>query len=143
MRSGDWLWANLVVLPADLLNRVTIRGVARLVIQIVLLWVLLMYFEQVAVLHLTMLFTVDASVYLEILTALTLFVVRGHARRAVIATVRVFTDAIRNRLKKLLRFRTRQRHDANAIERNKDAHRPNQDDDETAAIWTGIAPTFA
>jgi hypothetical protein len=138
---GDWLWAVLVVAPAAFLDRLTLRSAARLILQIALFAILLMYFEQIAFLHLTMLFAVDVTAYFEIATAVFILVVRGHAWHALLSTVRSIKLALQNRSKRVLRFGGRQQRNANAM-RRKDGSGSSKSDDAPAA-WRGGLYAFA
>jgi len=139
---GDWLWAVLVVAPAAFLDRLTFRLILRIVAQIALIAVLFMYFEDIAALHLTMLFTFDVTAYLEIATTVFFLVARGHAWQAIVAMWRSINLVLQNWSKMLLRFGTRQRRNANAMRRKKGSGVSKQSDDELAA-WGSAGHALA
>ena len=139
---GDWLWAVLVVAPASFLDWLTFRRAARIVLQIVLWAVLLMYFEQIVSLDLTFLFAIDAATYLEIAAALFVLIAHGHVRRVLTAMVRSMRLSVQTWSKNLQGFATRQRRNANAMRRKMGGGVPKQSDDEPAA-WRDAAYGFA
>jgi hypothetical protein len=129
---GDWLWANIVIAPAEFLDRLTLRGVARFVLQSVIFVVLLTYFEQVASLDLTFLFYVDANVYLDVFAAIFILVARGLLLHMLKLATRIVWQSIQYRSKKLPRFGIRQRRNANALRHKDCAGSPEQSDDDPA-----------
>jgi hypothetical protein len=139
---GDWLWAVLVVAPAAFLDRLTLRRVVRMVLQIALWAILLMYFEQIVSLDLTFLFAIDAATYLEIAAAIFVLVAQGHLRRALQGTARSFRLGLQNRTRIPLRFGTRQRRNTNAMRRKTGDGTDRQSDDEPA-VWCGNSNIFA
>jgi hypothetical protein len=138
---GDWLWANLVVAPALFLDRLTVRRVALVIVQIALVVALFMFFEQIAVLHLAPLFVVDANTYLDLFVAVFVLVARGHLRQMLQVATRKIWQSLQNRSKMLLRFGTRQRRNASARP-TEGADGSKQSDDEPAA-WSGAGYAFA
>jgi hypothetical protein len=140
---GDWLWANLVIAPAEFLDRLTLRGTARFVLQIMIFVALFTYFEQVASLDLTFLFYVDANVYLDVFAAIFILIARGQFLQMLKMATRIIWQSIQNRSKSLLRFGIRQRRNANALRRKDRAGSPEQSDDDPTGINNGTRYAFA
>src|SRR5215472_5276504 len=70
---GDWLWLMLVVLPADLLNRLTVRKA----IAFIPVVVLILAFAHNIPLPPEILFLGDALAYFDVLTIIFLLAARG------------------------------------------------------------------
>lgn len=120
----------------------TVRRAARIVLQITLLVALLVYFEQIAALHLASLFAVDANVYLDLFVGVFLLLARGHMRQMLQAATRKIWQSLQSRSKLLLRFGVRRRRDLNIAPRKDGASDSKQSDDEPPA-WSGAVYTFA
>jgi hypothetical protein len=70
---GDWLWTTLVVWPADFLNRLTLRHVAKFL----LLTILVIALAHTFPLDLAYIFAGDVLTYLEVFTVVSLLAARG------------------------------------------------------------------
>ena len=134
---GDWLWANLVVAPATFLDWLTIRRVARVILQFALIVAFFLFFEQIAALHLASLFAIDANAYLDLFVAIFLLASRGQVLQ--VATRKIW-QSVQSWSKIPLRFGARQRRDA--TRRDEGADSSKQSDDEPAA-WRGAVQVFA
>jgi len=134
---GDWLWANLVVAPAMFLDWLTIRRAARIILQFALVVAFLLFFEQIAALHLASLFAIDANAYLDLFVAIFLLASRGQVLQ--VATRKIWRS-LQNWSKMPLRFGARRRRDATRREEGVDSSK--QSDDEPAA-WHGTVQVFA
>ena len=135
---GDWLWANFVVAPAAFLNWLTFRRAARIVLQIALFATLLVFFRQIVPVDATFLFTMDASVYLDIFVAVFVFVARGQLRQALRTVAVKISQSLQNGAKTPLRFAARQRRNLNAMRRKLGGGDSKASDDEPAA-WGAYA----
>ena len=111
----DWLWANLILAPVAVLDWLTFRRAARIVLQITLVVAFFMFFEQIASLHLASLFAVDANAYLDLFVAIFLLISRGRTRVILKAAAQKIWQPLQNWPKILLRFVGRQRRNANAL----------------------------
>lgn len=76
---GDWLWAMFVVEIARLLDKITRRRV----LHVFGLVLLLMFFQQIAALHLTALFGVDLGLLMEMAAATFVLIARKQGAAAV------------------------------------------------------------
>jgi hypothetical protein len=135
---GDWLWANLVIAPATFLDWLTLRRAARIVLQIALFVVLLVYFQQIFPTDLTFLFTMDANVYLDIFVAVFVFAVRGQLRQVLRAVAAKISQSLQIGARTLLRFWGRQRRNLTAMRRKLGSGGSRASDDEPAA-WGAYA----
>jgi len=134
---GDWLWANLVTAPAALLDRLTLRSAARIMLQIVLFAVFFAYFQQIASLDLSFLFYVDANIYLDVFAATFVLVARGQILHLFKMATRMIWRFVRPKFPS--RIGTRRRRDAGASRRKNGAGSPKQSDDDPAGLWDGRA----
>ncbi len=79
---GDWLWAVLVVEPVRLVHRITRRRV----LQFIGILLLLLFLQQVMILHLTFLFGVDLGLLMEVAAAIFILAVRDRGKAVVAVT---------------------------------------------------------
>jgi hypothetical protein len=81
---GDWLWAMLVVQPAQLIDRLTRRRV----LHIIGLILLVLFFQQVVAMDLTFLFGVDLGLLMEVSAAVFILVARQQMKTTVLVVRR-------------------------------------------------------
>jgi hypothetical protein len=130
---GDWLRLVLVVLPADFLNKLTVRKV----IALIPVAILLVAFAQHIPLPPEIVFFGDALAYLDILTIV--FVLAAIARAgAILYFVRQMAESIAHRLAKAImpmvrRADSRHRRAVGALRR-----RLKKQDDEQGPISWGV-----
>jgi hypothetical protein len=128
---GDWLRLVLVVLPADFLNKLTVRKV----IALIPVAILLVAFAQHIPLPAEIVFFGDALAYLDILTIV--FVLAAIARAgAILYFVRQMAESIAHRLAKAImpmvrREDSRHRRAVGALRR----HLKKQDDEQGPISW--------
>jgi hypothetical protein len=131
---GDWLWANLVVALAALLDRLTFRRIVLFAGLIVLATA----FAYVFTADVAIIFAGDMMLYFDIASAVMLIVARERLQHL----LPVVADSIRKILRNLSnaprRLGSRQRRNANATRRKGDAGGSERSDDEPAA-WDGYA----
>jgi hypothetical protein len=79
---GDWLWAMLVVEPVRLMHRITRRSV----LQFIGILLLLLFLQQVMIMHLTFLFGVDLGLLMEVAAAIFILAVRDRGKAVAAVT---------------------------------------------------------
>ncbi len=73
---GDWLWLNLVLMPLRTISNIKRRQL----LQILVFVVLLIFLQQVLIMHLTFLFGVDLDLLMEVSGAIFVLSLREHVK---------------------------------------------------------------
>lgn len=104
---GDWLWAMLVVEPAQLIDKITRRRA----LHIIGLILLVLFFQQVVAMDLTFLFGVDLGLLMEVSAAVFILVARQQIKTTVLV-IRRSLISVRPSLLRAFRRSARQVHRA-------------------------------
>jgi len=86
---GDWLWAMLVVEPAQLIDKLTRRRVLHIIAFILLV----IFFQQVVAMDLTFLFGVDLGLLMEVSAAVFILVARQQIKTTALVIRRSLVSA--------------------------------------------------